>query len=159
MRLQINGRVTFCIRLCFTLCCPLRIGVEAPRSTFQRDAVPSVTLFYGRHARPVLHFFKSAATAFAHSVALTGGANGDAGRVGRGMVPSQPSSHGFGWEAVCSGGVLVVKDHQGINLGQCPQLRAQGDTIGRRAALAPVVDGGFYVGDVQGGVHGEITAK
>ena len=96
----------------------------------------------------MLHFFKSATAAFAVRIALAGGADGDAGRVGCGVVPSQPCGHGFGREAVCSSGVLAVEDHQGIHLSQRPQLWAQGDAIGRRAALAPVVDGGFYVGDV-----------
>ena len=70
------------------LCRPLGVGVEAPRGAFQRDAVPSVALFYWRHPRPVLHLFKSTATAFAHFIALAGGANGDAWRVWRGVVPS-----------------------------------------------------------------------
>ena len=121
--------------------------------------MPGVALFYGRHAWPVLHFFKSAATAFAHFVALTGGANGDAGRVRRGVVPSQPRGHGFGREALASCRVLTVKHHQGIHRCQRPKLRAQRHAIGRWAAFAPVVDGGFDVGDVQGGFHGEITVK
>ncbi len=110
--------------------------------------MPSVALFYRRHTRPVLHFFKSAAATFAVRIALAGGADGDAGRVWRGVVPGQPCSHGYGREAVCSGGVLAIEDHQGIHLSQRPQLWAQGDAIGRRTALAPVVDGRFYVGDV-----------
>ena len=96
----------------------------------------------------MLHFFKGASAAFAVRIALAGGADGDAGRVWRGVVPGQPSIHGFEREAVRSGGDLAVEDHQGIHLSQRPQFWAQGDAIGRRTALAPVVDGSFYVGDV-----------
>ena len=115
--------------------------------------MPGVALFYGAHTRPVLHFFKGAAAAFAHLVALTGGADGDAGRVGRGLVPGQPGGHGFGRETVCRGCILVMVGHQGIHPCQGPQFGAQGHAIGRRAALSPVVDGGFNVGDVDGGGH------
>ena len=121
--------------------------------------MPGVALFCGRHTRPVLHFFKGAAAAFAQLVALAGGADGDAGRVGRGAVPGQPSGHGFGGKAVFSGGVLAVVGHQRVHLGQRPQLGAQRHTIGGRAALAPVVDGGFNVGDVDGGGHGAKVKK
>ena len=115
--------------------------------------MPGAALLNGRHAWPVLHFFKGAAAAFAESIALAGGTNGDAGRVWRGVVPSQPSGHRFGRETFAGCLDLMVIDHQGVHRGQRPQLSAQGDAVGRGAALAPVVDGGFDVGDVDGSVH------
>lgn len=115
--------------------------------------MPCVALLNGRHARPVLHLFKSAAAAFAKRVTLAGGADSDARCVRRGVVPSQPRSHGFGWKTFTRSRVLVVIDHQRVNRCQCPQLCAQGNAIGRRALFAPVVDGGFDVGDMDGGVH------
>jgi hypothetical protein len=112
------------------------------------DAVPGFALFYRCHSWPMLHFFKGAAAAFAKSVTLAGGANGDAGGVWRGVVPNQPRGHGFGGETVGRDCVLVVKHHQRVHLCQRPQLGAQGDAVGRGALVAPVVDGGFNVGDV-----------
>jgi hypothetical protein len=47
--------------------------------------------------------------------------------------------------------VFVVKHHQRVDLGQRAQLGRKGDAIGRRLPLAPVVDGGLDVGDVDGG--------
>ena len=60
--------------------------------------MPGAALLNGRHAWPVLHFFKGAAAAFAESIALTGGANGDAGRVWRGVVRSLKNGNRFGRE-------------------------------------------------------------
>ena len=107
----------------------------------------------------MLHFFKGAAAAFAHGVALAGGADGDAGRVRGRFVPSQPRGHRFGRKTISRSGVLVVKHHQRIHLRQRPQLGAQGDAVGRGTLVAPVVDGGFNVGDVEGSVHENICIK
>lgn len=103
--------------------------------------MPRVALFNGRHARPELHFFKGAAAAFAQSIALAGGANGDARRVWRGVVPGQPRRHRFGRKAFAGCLNLMVIDHQGVHRRQRPQLSAHGDAIRRRTAFAPVVDG------------------
>jgi hypothetical protein len=121
--------------------------------------VPSAALFDGRHAWPVLHFFKRTAAAFAKRITLAGGANSDAGCVWCGVVPSQPGSHRFGRETVAGSFNLTVIHHQRIHRGERPQLRAQRDTVGRGTALAPVVDGGFDVDNMDGGgvdgcVHG-----
>jgi hypothetical protein len=122
--------------------------------------VPSAALLNGRHAWPVLYFFKGAPTPFAESIALAGGANSDARRVRRGVVPRQPRGHGFGWKTFASSLNLMVIDHQGVHRCQCPQLCAQSDAIGRGAALAPVVDGGFNVDNIDsGGVDGSIQVK
>ena len=101
----------------------------------------------------MLHFFKSTATAFAVRISLAGGADGDARRVGRGVVPGQPRGHRFGRKTISRSGVLVVKHHQRIHLRQRPQLGAQGDAVRRGAFVPPVVDGGFNVCDVESGVH------
>lgn len=137
----------------FALCRPLGIGVKTPGCAFRGDAVPGAALLNGRHAWPVLHFFKGAAAAFAKRVALAGGTDSDARCVWRGVVPSQPRGHGFGWKTFAGSLVLVMIDHQSVHRCQCPQLCAQRDAIGRGAALAPVVDGGFDVSDVDGSVH------
>jgi hypothetical protein len=122
--------------------------------------VPGAALFYWRHAWPVLYFFKGAATAFAIGIALAGGADGDTGCVRRGVVPSQPRGHRFGRKTLASSLNLMVIDHQGVHRCQCPQLCAQSDAIGRGAALAPVVDGGFNVDNIDsGGVDGSIQVK
>jgi hypothetical protein len=114
----------------FTLCRPLGIGVEAPRCALRGDTVPGAALLNGRHAWPVLHFFKGAAAAFAESVALAGGTDGDARGVWRRLVPSQPSGHRFGRKTFAGSLVLVVVHHQRVHRGQCPQLSAQRDAIG-----------------------------
>ena len=121
--------------------------------------MPSVAFVYRRHARPVLHFFEGTAAAFAHFVALTGRADGDARCVWRGLVPCQPRRHGFGRETVSRCRVLPVKHHQRIHLSQGPQLFAQGNAVIRRTFLAPKIDGCFNIGDVQSGVHGYILKE
>ena len=137
----------------FTFGCSLSIGIKAPSGALRRDAVPGAALLNGRHAWPVLHFFKGAAAAFAESIALAGGANGDTRCIWRGIVPSQPSGHRFGLKTFAGSLDLMVINHQGVHRCQCPQLGTQRDAIGGGALLAPVVDGGFDVGDVDGGVH------
>ena len=142
--LQINGQVTFKLALCR----PLSIGIEAPRRALQRDAVPCVAFFYGCHTWPVLHFCEGPAAAFAHFVALAGGANGDAGRVGCGVIPSQPRDHSFYRKTYARRRILAVKHHERIHRCQRPQLWAQRHAIGRGAAFTPIVDGSFDIGDV-----------
>jgi hypothetical protein len=107
----------------------------------------------------MLHFFKGSATAFTKSIALASGTNSDAGCVWRGVVPSQPSSHGFWGETFAGCRVMAVKHHERIHLSQRTQLGAQGHAVWGRAAFAPVVDGGFDVGDVEDGFHGYAAIK
>ena len=101
----------------------------------------------------MLHFFKSATTAFAVRIALAGGADGDAGCVRGRFVPGQPRGHRFGWKTFAGSCILTVIHHQRVHRCQRPQLRAQGDAVRRGAFVPPVVDGGFNVCDVESGVH------
>ncbi|MOA63377.1 hypothetical protein D3C78_1890830 [compost metagenome] len=70
------------------------------------------------------------------------------------MVPVEPGSPGLGGKADLVDLVFVVEDHERVDLGQRAQLGRQRDAVGRGRLLAPVVDGGLDVGDVDGG-HGE----
>jgi hypothetical protein len=47
--------------------------------------------------------------------------------------------------------VLMVEHHERVDLGQRAQLGRQRDAVGRGTLLAPMVDGGLDVGDVNGG--------
>jgi hypothetical protein len=114
----------------------------------ERDAPPSDAFLGGCHLRPQLHFFKAAATAFADLVALAGGANGNAGRVGGAVVPGFPSLVGRLGHGGVVGFVKMVEHHKGVYLGQCTGFGRQGDAIGRGLARAPKIDGRLDVGDV-----------
>ena len=54
------------------------------------DAVPGLALLDRAHFQPQLHLGKAAPAALAFLVTLAGGANGNARRVGHGVVPGQP---------------------------------------------------------------------
>ena len=67
--------------------CALSIAVKTPRCALGRYALPRGAFSLGGEFRPVLHLREGAATAFAKIVALAGRANGNARRVGCGLVP------------------------------------------------------------------------
>jgi hypothetical protein len=52
----------------------------------------------------------------------------------------------------------MVKNHERVNLGQRTQLGRQCHAIGRGVFIAPVIDGGFDIGDVDAG-HGKLSTK
>src|SRR5205085_1070584 len=72
----------------------LRIAVEAPCVAVQRDAAPGASLLRRRHLGPVLHLLETASATLALRVALAGGADRDAGCVGRRVVPVAPCGVG-----------------------------------------------------------------
>jgi len=135
--------------------CALGIAVKAPRAVQHRDAPPGGAFFARAHFGPALHLVKAAPAALALRVALAGRANGNAGGVGRGVVPGQPGIPGFGGKALFGSFVVVMEHHQGIHLGQGPQFGAQGDAIWRGRFFPPKVDRRFKVGDVNGS-HREV---
>ncbi len=55
--------------------------------------------------------------------------------------------------------VFVVIHHQRVDLGQRAQLGCEGDAVGRGLLLAPVVDGGLDVGDVNGSHEDEKSGR
>jgi len=137
-----------------TLC----IAGKAPGVAFCRDPAPYGTLLWWLHGGPHLHFVEAAATTLAFLVALAGGADGDAGRIGGRVVPGQPGCHGVRGKALNLHFGLMPEDHQRVHLGQGPYFGLQQHTIRGRVALSPVVDGGFDIGDVQCG-HGRARGR
>ncbi len=101
----------------------------------------------------MLYLFKGATAPFAVSVPLTGRANGNARRVGRLFVPSEPCGIGLWREAQSADLVFMVINHQGVHAGQGAQGRAQFDPVRAGAGLTPIIDGGFDIGDVDA-LHG-----
>ncbi len=84
-------------------------------------------------------------------VALAGGTDRDAGRIGRGVVPGLPGRVGRRREALFVRFVLVIEDHEGIDFGERAQLGRQRHPVRGGLFFPPEVDGGFDVGDVDSG--------
>lgn len=125
-----------------------RIAVKPPGAAVLGDALPDRTFGCRSQLWPMLHLAKTTAAAFAKVVSLAGGTNRNAGRIWGAFVPNQPGCISLARHAALVSLVLVVKNQQCIHLGQGPQLWCQGNAIGRRRTLAPVVNGRFDVGNM-----------
>src|SRR5439155_20085222 len=90
------------------------IAVEAPGRGLPRDAPPGGAFLGRRHHGPVLHFVEAAAAAFADVVALAGGTDRDAGRVGGRRIPREPGVARLRRHRVLVAGALVVVHHQRV---------------------------------------------
>ena len=130
------------------------VAPKAPGTRLRRDAPPHGTLVRGRQFQPALHFGKTAPAAFAFFVALAGGADGNAGRVGLGVVPGQPGLQGGGGQLGRVNARRALPYQGAVHLGQGAHGRRQHAMVGGLAG-APVVDGGFDVGDVDGDRHAQ----
>ena len=131
----------------------LGIAVKAPGRVLARDAPPDGTFFGGAHRSPALHFFESATTTFAARIALAGGANGDAGRVGRACVPGLPRGQGLRCQRLFVDFLFMAEHHARIHLGQRARGRREHAAAVSGGLRAPVIDCSLDVGDVDGG-HG-----
>ena len=129
---------------------PIGIAAEAPGARVQCDAPPGDAFLRRRHGRPVLHLAESSAATFAQFIALAGRADRDAWRVGGRLVPDEPGRQRIGGKACFVGQILMMKNHQRIDLGQRTHLGRQRQAVRRGTPAAPVVDGRFDVGDMQG---------
>src|SRR5829696_3225551 len=74
----------------------LRVAVEAPGITLQRDAAPDLAFLGGAELGPALHLVEGSPAAFALRIALAGGTDGDAGGVRLRVEPRLPGGVGFG---------------------------------------------------------------
>ena len=96
----------------------------------------------------MLHLGKQPPAAFAKIIALAGGANRNAGRIWCAVVPSQPRIECFFWHGALAGHLLLVKNQERINFGQCSERGGKLNAIRRGAFDAPIIDRRFNIADV-----------